>query len=39
MLYLVDVQIARVTLPGIEVVGDERSVEVILGRMCSIAFA
>lgn len=32
MLYLVDVQIGDLTLPGIEVVGDEISNEVILGR-------
>lgn len=32
LLYLVDVQIGDVTLPGIEVVGDEESDEVILGR-------
>ncbi len=32
MLYLVDVQIGDLTLPGIEVVGDESSQEIILGR-------
>jgi hypothetical protein len=32
LLYLVDVQIGGVTLPGIEVVGDELSDEVVLGR-------
>jgi hypothetical protein len=32
LLFLVDVQIGEVTLPGIEVVGDELSDEVILGR-------
>ena len=32
MLYLVDVQIGEVVLPGIEVVGDEFSNESILGR-------
>lgn len=32
MLYLVDVQIDDLTLPGIEVVGDEISDEVVLGR-------
>lgn len=38
LLYLVDVEIGDVTLPGIEVVGDEISDEIILwGAMCSIA--
>ncbi len=32
MLYLVDIQIGNLTLPGIEVVGDEISDEIILGR-------
>ena len=32
LLYLVDVQIGDVTLPGIEVVGDEASNEIVLGR-------
>ena len=32
LLYLVDVQIGEITLPGIEVVGDDQSNEVILGR-------
>ena len=32
LLYLADVQIAGVTLPGIEVVGDEVSDEIVLGR-------
>jgi hypothetical protein len=32
LLYLVDVQIGDLTLPGIEVVGDELSAEVVLGR-------
>lgn len=32
ILYLVDVQIGDVVLPGIEVVGDELSDEAILGR-------
>lgn len=32
LLYLVDVQIGEITLPGIEVVGDEQSDEIILGR-------
>lgn len=32
MMYLVDVQIGEITLPGIEVVGDEMSAEIILGR-------
>lgn len=32
MLFLVDVQIGDITLPGIEVVGDEISDEVVLGR-------
>lgn len=31
-LYLVDVQIGEITLPGIEVVGDEQTNEVVLGR-------
>lgn len=32
LLYLVDVQIGGLTLPGVEVVGDELSSEVVLGR-------
>lgn len=32
MLYLVDIQIGDLTLPGVEVVGDEISEEIILGR-------
>ena len=32
LLYLVDVQIGEITLPGIEVVGDDLSDEVVLGR-------
>jgi hypothetical protein len=32
MLYLVDIQIGNLTLPGIEVVGDELSDEIVLGR-------
>jgi predicted aspartyl protease len=32
MLYLVDVRIGNLTLPGIEVVGDEISQEIVLGR-------
>jgi hypothetical protein len=32
LLYLVDVQVGEITLPGIEVVGDEQSNEIILGR-------
>ena len=32
ILYLVDVQIGDLTLPGIEVVGDEISDELVLGR-------
>ncbi len=32
LLYLVDVQIGEITLPGIEVVGDELSTEIVLGR-------
>ncbi len=32
LLYLVDVQVGQITLPGIEVVGDEQSDEIILGR-------
>lgn len=32
MLYLVDVQIGTLTIPGVEVVGDELSQEAILGR-------
>ena len=32
MLYLVDIQIGNLTLPGIEVVGDELSNELVLGR-------
>lgn len=32
MLYLVDVCIGNATLPGIEVVGDEISQEIVLGR-------
>lgn len=32
LLYLVDVQIGEITLPGVEVVGDDQSNEVILGR-------
>jgi predicted aspartyl protease len=32
MMYLVDVQIGGLTLPGIEVVGDEISDEIIVGR-------
>ena len=32
LLYLVDVQIGDLTLPGIEVVGDEISNEIVIGR-------
>lgn len=32
MLYLVDVRVDNLTLPGIEVIGDEISQEVVLGR-------
>lgn len=32
LLYLVDVKIGEITLPGIEVVGDELSTEIVLGR-------
>jgi predicted aspartyl protease len=32
MLYLVDVRIGEINLPGIEVVGDEYSDEIVLGR-------
>lgn len=32
MLYLVDVHIGDLTLPGIEIVGDEISDEIVLGR-------
>jgi hypothetical protein len=32
LLYLVDVQVGSITLPGIEVVGDDQTAEVILGR-------
>jgi hypothetical protein len=32
ILYLVDVQVGTITLPGIEVVGDELAHEIILGR-------
>ena len=32
LLYLVDIQIGDLVLPGIEVVGDELSDEIILGR-------
>ncbi len=32
LLYLVDVQIDNLTLPGIEVVGDELSDEIVIGR-------
>ena len=32
LMYLVDVQVGALTLPGIEVVGDDMSQEVILGR-------
>lgn len=32
LLYLVDVQIGEIVLPGVEVVGDELSDEVVLGR-------
>jgi hypothetical protein len=32
LLYLVDVQIGDLTLPGVEVVGDELSDEIVLGR-------
>ena len=32
LLYLVDVLVNNITLPGVEVVGDERVREVILGR-------
>ncbi|MCZ7672315.1 MAG: hypothetical protein M5U34_36940 [Chloroflexi bacterium] len=32
LLYLIDVQIGEITLPGIEVVGDELSTEIVLGR-------
>jgi hypothetical protein len=32
LLYLVDVRLGRLTLPGIEVVGDELSNEIVLGR-------
>jgi hypothetical protein len=32
LLYLVDVKIGEITLPGIEVVGDDQTNEVVLGR-------
>ncbi len=32
MLYLADVRIGNLTLPGIEVIGDESADEVVLGR-------
>ena len=32
LLYLIDVQIGQVVLPGIEVVGDDFSDEIVLGR-------
>ena len=32
LLYLVDVQLGEITLPGIEVVGDELSDEIVVGR-------
>ncbi len=32
LMYLVDVQIGDMTMPGIEVVGDETSNEIVLGR-------
>jgi hypothetical protein len=32
LMYLVDVQIGDITLPGMEVVGDDLSDEVVLGR-------
>ncbi len=32
MLYLVDVRIGDLTLPGVEVIGDELNDEVVLGR-------
>ena len=32
LLYLVDVRLGRLTLPAIEVVGDELSNEIVLGR-------
>lgn len=32
ILYLIDVQIGDLTLPGVEVVGDELSEEILLGR-------
>jgi hypothetical protein len=32
LLYLIDLQIGDLTLPGVEVVGDELSEEVVLGR-------
>ena len=32
LLYLVDVQIGDLTIPGIEVVGDEISNEIVIGR-------
>lgn len=32
LLYLVDVQIGDLTLPGMEVVGDEISTEIVIGR-------
>lgn len=32
LLYLVDVQIGSLTLPGVEVVGDEISDEIVIGR-------
>jgi len=31
-LYLVDVQIAHIVLPGIYVVGDDRGDEIVIGR-------
>ncbi len=32
MLYLVDIRVGEINLPGIEVVGDDRSDEIVLGR-------
>ena len=32
LMYLLDVQIGNLTLPGIEVVGDEISDEIVIGR-------
>lgn len=32
LLYLVDVQVGELTLPGVEVVGDELSAEIVVGR-------